>query len=524
VTQVGLDLPKGWIECRLGDVLNYGATLKAEPEEIPPDAWVLELEDIEKDTSKVLQRATHAERQSKSTKNRFFSGDVLYGKLRPYLNKVVLASESGYCTTEIIPLSPPAGLDGRYLLYWLKHPRFLEYVTAASHGLNMPRLGTDAGRMAPFVLAPLSEQKRIADKLEALLAHVDACRERLNRVPIILKRFRQSVLAAATSGELTREWREARGRTSHLQDWEARTLADLCAPSRVITYGVIKLGNETPNGVPCLRTSNVRWLKIDIDGVKRIAPALSAEFGRTVLQGGEVLVNVRGTLGGVAVVDSTMRGWNVSREVAVVPIDSSQVAPQFLAFWIGSDASQRWLAKVEKGVAYTGINIEDLRTLPVSIPPIDEQMELVRRVQELFELADELEVRHETASRLVGSMTAALLAKAFRGELVAQDPNDEPASELLVRARSTTAEHRKRTKVIRSKSPMSSGTEKDKVKAALLKLKAGRFSFNDLHGQVAGDYDLVKDVLFELLQEPKPVVRQIFDKKAKAMQLVRVKP
>jgi type I restriction enzyme, S subunit len=95
-------------------VVDYGAAQKAEPDEISADAWVLELEDIEKDTSKVLQRVTFAQRQSKSTKNRFAVGDVLYGKLRPYLNKVVRADQDGYCSTEIVPLSPSAAVDGGY--------------------------------------------------------------------------------------------------------------------------------------------------------------------------------------------------------------------------------------------------------------------------------------------------------------------------------------------------------------------------------------------------------------------------
>lgn len=125
-------LPHCWIDCRLGDVVDYGTTQKAEPTEIPADAWVLELEDIEKDTSKVLQRFTFAQRRSKSTKNRFSAGDVLYGKLRPYLNKVLLADQDGYCTTEIMPVAPSQWLEGGYLYYWLKHPTFFNYVTSVT--------------------------------------------------------------------------------------------------------------------------------------------------------------------------------------------------------------------------------------------------------------------------------------------------------------------------------------------------------------------------------------------------------
>jgi len=429
------ELPQTWATCRLGDVVDYGATRKAEPDAIPVDAWVLELEDIEKDTSKVLQRLTFAQRQSKSTKNRFAAGDVLYGKLRPYLNKVVRADQDGFCTTEIIPLAPSHSLDGDYLFYWLKHPVFLDYVTAVSHGLNMPRLGTEAGRDAPFVLAPINEQQRIADKLDAVLARVDACRERLDRVPAILKRFRQSVLTAATSGKLTEGWRGSEQDTP----WMERPLVDLCDEGRLITYGVIKLGEDVLEGVPCLRTSNVRWLRIDTDGMKRIDPVLSSNYSRTILYGGEVLVNVRGTLGGVAVAQPEMAGWNVSREVAVVPVDTKRVDSFFLAYWIGSEVSQRWLGGVEKGVAYVGINIEDLRNLPIGVPSMEEQQEIVRRVETLFAYADRLEARYQAARAQVERVTPALLAKAFRGELVPQDPDNEPASILLDRIRSARA-------------------------------------------------------------------------------------
>jgi len=93
------ELPESWISCELGDVVDYGKTLKIEPEDIPEDAWILELEDIEKDTSPILQRLEFRDRKSKSTKNQFRKGDVLYGKLRPYLNIVVRADDDGYSTT-----------------------------------------------------------------------------------------------------------------------------------------------------------------------------------------------------------------------------------------------------------------------------------------------------------------------------------------------------------------------------------------------------------------------------------------
>lgn len=194
------DLPASWVLTTLGTVVQYGRTEKAEPHEIADDDWVLELEDIEKDSSRLLQKITFLERQSKSTKNKFQAGDVLYGKLRPYLNKVLIADEPGYCTTEVLPLNAGAHLDNRYLFYWLKHPAFLKYVEAESHGMNMPRLGTEAGKAAPFVLAPRNEQTRIVNQLDTLLTRIQSCNDRFDAIPALLKRFRQAVLDAALNG------------------------------------------------------------------------------------------------------------------------------------------------------------------------------------------------------------------------------------------------------------------------------------------------------------------------------------
>ncbi|MBK9441882.1 MAG: restriction endonuclease subunit S [Comamonadaceae bacterium] len=178
--------------------------------------------------------------------------------------------------------------------------------------------------------------------------------------------------------------------------------------------------------------------------MKRIAPSLSAEYSRTILRGGEVLVNVRGTLGGVAVAGNEMVGWNISREVAVLPVDQSLVDPHFAAYWVASDATQKWLAGMEKGIAYVGINIEDLRNLPIRLPSLPEQAEIVRRVETLFAHADRIEARYTAARAQAQRLTPLVLAKAFRGELVPQDPNDAPASALLAPiASSNTAVARK---------------------------------------------------------------------------------
>jgi type I restriction enzyme S subunit len=521
-------LPPLWIECKLGDVLEYGVTRKSEPEEIPDDAWVLELEDIESNTSRVLQRVTFADRRSKSTKNQFSRGDVLYGKLRPYLNKVVRATESGYCSTEVVPLSPPPEVNNSYLFYWLKTPRYLEYVDAVSHGLNMPRLGTGAGKTAPFILAPLPEQERIASKLDDLLSRIDNCRERLDRIPIILKRFRQSVLSAAAGGELTREWREAQPRS---RAWTRTSVGEVASQVFDGPFGShLKSKDYADSGIRVVRLENIAPLRFIEEKRTYIAPEKYQSLTRHTLLAGDILFSsfvdeeVR-----VCLLPEQLNGKAINKaDCFCIRANSLLCRPEFLTLRLACKSTFEALDEAVHGATRPRINLGQLKEIAFDLPSLSEQDEIVRRTAALLDLADDLERRLEAARNLIEHTTPSCLAKAFRGELVHQDPNDEPASELLTRVQSQRAvaavePQRERPKGARKRSTMSKA-DKDAIKAAILKLKADRFSFDEVRAQVTEDYESVKDAIFELLQESNPVVRQVFDKKTKTIRLVRVRP
>ena len=156
------DLPIGWIWVRLGSICDYGSCDSVAATSISDDAWILDLEDIEKDTAKVFQFIHKRERPFTSAKHFFSKGQVLYSKLRPYLNKVVIASEDGYCTSEILPLSFNIEICSDYVRMFLMSSYFLAYANQCSYGVKMPRLGTADGKKALFALPPLKEQTRIA--------------------------------------------------------------------------------------------------------------------------------------------------------------------------------------------------------------------------------------------------------------------------------------------------------------------------------------------------------------------------
>ncbi|MBX9569849.1 MAG: restriction endonuclease subunit S [Candidatus Obscuribacterales bacterium] len=426
------DLPRSWLKLKLGDVVDYGRTEKVEPSEISGDPWILELEDIEKGTSKVLQRLTLSKRKSKSTKNKFAKGDLLYGKLRPYLNKVLIATEDGYCSTEIVPIRAPQSVDSRYLFYWLKHPAFLHYVDGVSHGINMPRLGTDAGKNAPFILAPWNEQKRIADKLDILLSRVDACRERLERVPQILKRFRQSVLSAAVNGKLTAEWRE-----EHLLSdvqWRQCKLADILTDIR---YGTAQKCTYDNRGKPVLRIPNIGDGCIDLTDLK-YAEFSNEDAKRYALRDGDLLVirsNGSVDLVGKAAlvkkeaVDFLFAGYLIRLRLHLEVAD-----PKYILAVLNSPQCRALIELTSRSTSgVNNINSDELKSIAVSLPCLEEQKEIVRRLDAINSRYNEIESHFQAAFLTQERLTSSLLAKAFRGELLAQDSSDEAASDLLSR-------------------------------------------------------------------------------------------
>lgn len=318
-------------------------------------------------------------------------------------------------------------------------------------------------------VAPVPEQKRIADKLDLLLARVDVCRERLSLAASTIKRFRQSILSAATSGRLTEGWRASSERSAAADSWrmtfsmlEKKLSAELKGKRReevLELFSLIQESAELPSGwVSCpvgvvgavsngstpsradaslwgtgmswVSSGEVRNNKI-YETREQITNAGFASCSVKLLPVGTVLIAMIGegkTRGQSAIlkIPATIN-QNIA---AVVPFDSV-LHPEYL--WYSFQAAYEANRREGNGTGPQALNCQRVRELRLNLPPLDEQYEIMRRVDELLALADRLEERIVTTESAVSQLTPTLLAKAFRGELVPQDPNDEPASELLKR-------------------------------------------------------------------------------------------
>ena len=162
------ELPETWQWVTLADISNYGDCINVPVSKIPEDSWILELEDIEKDSGRLLQRKTKSDRNINGVRHSFKKGDVLYSKLRTYLNKVLVADQEGYCTTEIVPITCVQGIIPEYLCHVLRSRYYVDYTTSLGYGVKMPRLGTADALKSMIPVPPYKEQMRILQSVNEI--------------------------------------------------------------------------------------------------------------------------------------------------------------------------------------------------------------------------------------------------------------------------------------------------------------------------------------------------------------------
>lgn len=275
-------------------------------------------------------------------------------------------------------------VDPRYLLYALRTKEARTHIEEQATGTSdsMRNLSQPKLSAVPIPLAPLAEQKCIADKLDRLLAAVDTCKARLDAIPAILKRFRQSVLAAATSGELTADWRATHGR---IGAWRNVRLDEIAEVQGGVTKDS-KKQNDADSEVSYLRVANVQRGYLDLSEIKTIRVP-STKLESLYLEPGDVLFTEGGDI------DKLGRGWvwegqiercTFQNHIFRARLLDKSIQPKYVSWWGNYRGLSYFLGSGKQTTNLASINKSQLSALPISLPSADEQIEIVRRVEQLF--------------------------------------------------------------------------------------------------------------------------------------------
>ena len=195
-------MPEGWCWTTLGEISNYGTSVNIKVEDIGHNDWILELEDIEKDSANIIQRLSQNERLIKGTRHKFSKGEILYSKLRTYLNKVLIAPDDGYCTTEIMPFNTYGIISNNYICHVLRSSYFLDYTSQCGYGVKMPRLNTLDACNGMIPLPPLNEQFRIEKEIERLFYFTNIIERSKEDIQETIKQAKSKILDLAIHGKL----------------------------------------------------------------------------------------------------------------------------------------------------------------------------------------------------------------------------------------------------------------------------------------------------------------------------------
>lgn len=358
------------------------------------------------------------------------ANDVLLNITGASIGRVTLAPpdlDGARVNQHVCIIRPTSVLDARYLNAYLSSPTVQSLIWSDNAGTTRQALTKQQILSFTVPVAPLAEQKRIADKLDAVLSRVDAVNGRLARVAPILKRFRQSVLAAATSGRLTQELNDSPSR------WTEVKLTDIGKLGR-------GKSRHRPRNDPALYGGPYPFVQTgDVANSREYIISHSQTYSELGLSQSKLWpADTLCITIAANIADTALLSYPACFPDSVVGfVADTNVCHVHFVKWV-IDSIKSDLEQFAPATAQKNINLGVLEEVRFGLPPLEVQIEIVRRVKALFAFADRLEARLRAARTAADRLTPSLLAKAFRGELVPQDPNDEPASELLRRLAQTS--------------------------------------------------------------------------------------
>jgi type I restriction enzyme S subunit len=438
------ELPKGWVSGLLGDLVKVERGSSPRPikhfiTEGEGVNWI-KIGDM-KEGKKYVTSTRDKITKEGALKSRFVGiGDFILSNSmsfgRPYIMNI-----DGYIHDGWFAIRLPSEIDTNYFYYLLSSSYIQNQFNQLAVGGVVKNISGDLVKKASLPLPPQTEQKRIVEKLDQVLAQVDTIKALLDGIPAILKRFRQSVLAAAVSGKLTEEWR--RENSLSMSSWLFDCAKNVC--EKVQSGSTPRNSPFDQNGtIPFLKVYNIVNQEINFDYKPQFVTqdVHGKALLRSVALPNDVLMNIVGPpLGKVAILTNQYPEWNINQAITLFRVNENNFSYKFLYYILCEGELVRKVMPDTKGsVGQVNISLSQCRDAIMPVPPIEEQTEIVRLVDGYFAFADTIEKQVQKAQQRVDKLTQSILAKAFRGELVPQNPTDEPADELLKRIATARAE------------------------------------------------------------------------------------
>lgn len=442
------ELPKEWVETDLKEVLSYRKGKKPkrlEEKEFEQSVPYLDIRALEKGDVR-----RYAEISSSNILDKDSVAIVWDGARSGWVAKGIY----GAIGSTIAALTP-IQIDSDYIYHFLTNQ--FDYLNNNTRGTGIPHVNPDILWNIQFPIPPLPEQKRIVDKLDVLFGHLDSLNTRLDRIPELLKNFRQQVLTQAVTGKLT---------GSEMKNTALGTLLS------DIKYGTSKRSQYDIDGIPILRIPNINTDKGIIDDINlKYSELDNKEYEKLRLKEGDVLI-IRSNgsvslVGQSAIIRSNVVNYAYAGYLVRLRA-SKNLNPDYLNYALKSPFMRRQIVDTARSTSgVNNINTQEMKDFVIPVCKIEEQKEIVSRVESLFDLADQVEAFYDSLKKKMDSLPQAILNKAFKGELVPQDPNDEPASVLLERIK-VEREIENKTKKERGKKVLRRPAEQI-YKAKLLK-------------------------------------------------------
>ena len=400
------ELPKGWEWTTVGEITNYGDSVNVQVEDIDNSDWVLELEDIEKDTAKIIQHLNKNERKINGTRHKFQKGQILYSKLRTYLNKVLVAPNDGFCTTEIMAFGSYGILSNNYICYVLRSLYFLDYTLQCGYGVKMPRLSTTDACNGLIPLPPLAEQERIVNEIQRLFSIIDIVENGKDGLQTAIQQAKNKILDLAIHGKLVPQ---------DPNDEPASELLKRINPKAEITcdnpqYGKLPKGwclchipdvantllgktldrsknTGTPKDYLC--AINVLWGKFDFTTHKQFLLEKN-EYERYAVMKGDLMVCEGGDVGRCAIWEDDSK--EIYYQNALHRIRCKEGVFNYYILYL------LWYYKLNGTIDYLckGVTIKHftqavMNKLDILLPPFEEQHRIVIKIEELFAQLDKIE-------------------------------------------------------------------------------------------------------------------------------------